>query len=54
MASYLPSVILALGARSHPKRWRRDRKTALTGEQNPDWADLYPAITGELIEAEAS
>ncbi len=27
------------------KKWRRDWKTRLIEEQNPDWDDLYPGIS---------
>ncbi|UPK24767.1 GIY-YIG nuclease family protein [Bradyrhizobium sp. 195] len=27
------------------KKWRRDWKTRLIEEQNPNWDDLYPGIT---------
>jgi putative endonuclease len=29
------------------KRWRRAWKIALVEEQNPEWADLAPALLGE-------
>jgi putative endonuclease len=28
------------------KKWRRDWKIALIAEEDPDWRDLYPEISG--------
>ena len=29
------------------KRWRRAWKIALIEEENPDWRDLYPLVSGQ-------
>jgi putative endonuclease len=29
------------------KRWRRDWKISMIEENNPRWADLYPALAGD-------
>jgi putative endonuclease len=29
------------------KKWRRDWKTRMIEEQNPEWADLFPRVLGK-------
>jgi putative endonuclease len=36
--------IVAIAREKELKKWRRDWKTRLIEEQNPDWRDLYPAL----------
>ena len=36
----------AIAREKELKKWRRDRKTRLIEEQNPNWDDLYPSIAG--------
>lgn len=31
------------------KKWRRDWKTNLIERDNPDWEDLFPALTGGAV-----
>ena len=31
------------------KKWHRDWKIALIEKNNPDWRDLYPEITGQVL-----
>lgn len=33
------------------KKWNRAWKLKLIEEQNPEWADLWPAITGESLDS---
>ncbi|MGX1165041.1 putative endonuclease [Bradyrhizobium sp. USDA 372] len=35
----------AIAREKELKKWRRDWKTRLIEEQNPNWDDLYPGIT---------
>lgn len=35
----------AINREKELKKWRRDWKTRLIEEQNPNWDDLYPGIT---------
>ncbi|UPJ65139.1 GIY-YIG nuclease family protein [Bradyrhizobium sp. 191] len=35
----------AIAREKELKKWRRDWKTRLIEEQNPNWDDLYPRIT---------
>ena len=37
--------VTAIAREKDIKKWRRDWKIRLIEESNPDWADLYPAIT---------
>jgi putative endonuclease len=32
------------------KRYRRDWKLNLIDRENPEWIDLYPAITGQIVD----
>ncbi|UWU80110.1 GIY-YIG nuclease family protein [Bradyrhizobium huanghuaihaiense] len=36
---------VAIAREKELKKWRRDWKTRLIEEQNPNWDDLYPGIT---------
>ncbi|MET4242535.1 GIY-YIG nuclease family protein [Bradyrhizobium sp. RT10b] len=36
---------MAIAREKELKKWRRDWKTRLIEEQNPNWDDLYPGIT---------
>jgi putative endonuclease len=36
--------LLAIAREKDIKKWRRDWKTRLIDESNPDWADLYETI----------
>jgi putative endonuclease len=42
-AHYHP--VAAIAREEQLKKWRRDWKIALIEEDNPDWRDLYEAIT---------
>ena len=37
-------IVCAIAREKQLKAWRRDWKTALGEESNPDWDDLYPTI----------
>jgi putative endonuclease len=37
-------VVTAITREKELKKWRRDWKTRLIEEQNPNWDDLYPGI----------
>ncbi|WP_314963258.1 GIY-YIG nuclease family protein [Bradyrhizobium cosmicum] len=37
-------AVTAITREKELKKWRRDRKTRLIEEQNPNWDDLYPGI----------
>jgi putative endonuclease len=36
----------AIAREKRIKRWRRDWKISMIEENNPRWADLYPALSG--------
>ncbi|QOG16783.1 MULTISPECIES: GIY-YIG nuclease family protein [Bradyrhizobium] len=38
-------AVTAIAREKELKKWRRDWKTRLIEEQNPNWDDLYPGIT---------
>jgi putative endonuclease len=38
--------IAAIARKKALKRWRRDWKIRLIEEQNPEWRDLFPTISG--------
>jgi len=35
-------ALTAIAREKELKKWRRDWKMRLIGEQNPEWVDLYP------------
>ncbi|CUT14947.1 Excinuclease ABC C subunitlike [Bradyrhizobium sp.] len=37
-------AVTAIAREKELKKWRRDWKTRLIEEQNPNWDDLYPGI----------
>jgi len=39
-------VLSAITREKELKKWRRDWKIRLIEEQNPEWIDLYPGISG--------
>ncbi|MGV3573270.1 MAG: GIY-YIG nuclease family protein [Ramlibacter sp.] len=40
------NVVAAIAREKQLKNWKRDWKIALIERENPDWADLYPALLG--------
>ncbi|MCA1433731.1 GIY-YIG nuclease family protein [Bradyrhizobium sp. BRP20] len=38
-------AVSAIAREKELKKWRRDWKTRLIEEQNPNWDDLYPGLT---------
>ena len=38
------NAVTAIAREKELKKWRRDWKTRLIEEQNPNWDDLYPGI----------
>ncbi len=41
-------VEAAIAREKQIKNWRRSWKIRLIEENNPDWPDLWPLITGEM------
>ncbi|MGM4907227.1 GIY-YIG nuclease family protein [Tardiphaga sp. 866_E4_N2_1] len=39
-------VLSAIAREKELKKWRRDWKIRLIEEQNPNWMDLYPVLSG--------
>jgi putative endonuclease len=39
------NAVTAITREKELKKWRRDWKIRLIEEQNPEWVDLYPAIS---------
>lgn len=39
----------AIAQEKRLKRWRRDWKRSLIEQQNPHWADLFPALVGGVV-----
>jgi putative endonuclease len=48
---YAPYEIMteAIQREKSLKRYKRDWKLNLIDRENPDWIDLYPVITGQLV-----
>lgn len=42
------SVVSAIAREKQMKKWRRAWKIRLIEENNPEWRDLYPEVTGEM------
>ncbi len=43
---WFEDAIEAITFEKRVKRWRRDWKFRLIGEQNPEWVDLWPELMG--------
>ncbi|SFM08360.1 putative endonuclease [Bradyrhizobium sp. NFR13] len=39
-------ILSAIAREKELKKWRRDWKIRLIEEQNPNWMDLYPVLSG--------
>ncbi|MBU0689916.1 MAG: GIY-YIG nuclease family protein [Gammaproteobacteria bacterium] len=45
------TMLAAITREKAIKKWNRAWKIKLIEEMNPEWSDLWPAITGELLDS---